>query len=345
MPKRFLIALIVSSLSVTGCELLKQSNLTLSRGSAELVVVPQIVTGGYRAQALVAPFTAKDIDHLVLKLFKLDGQAESPVLDPAGKAVVKVIPGAQLTSAVSFSALLPNTTYRIRAYAYKAEGESPSNLISTGDASSYTDITLTNDDQPVTATLKVKLMDVLFNGQATASGIVVTPGGYTTDEEVSIQLGPITQLIQPESPFWAQHGPELTPGMTWIYEQQMVHQGNPKTVRFRAEITALDASVVTYRIEGTMDGETQSSTGPMERARFGGQLTPMGMVYVVEGQESVTVPAGTFPNAYKLISRSVLEESRVWVVPGIGIVREEVVPIGEFSTTRPSSRQLVEFIP
>ena len=60
-------------------------------------------------------------------------------------------------------------------------------MISTSDAASYTDVTLTSNDRPTLATLRVKLVDVLFDGQATSGGVAVTNGGYSTPGAEAIQ--------------------------------------------------------------------------------------------------------------------------------------------------------------
>lgn len=151
----------------------------IANGQAELQIKPQIVAGGLMTQTVVDNYTSTSVNHLVVKLFKING-SESPVLDGSGNQLAKDIANAQLSGSVSFSNLNANTTYRIRAYAYKAAGTAEADLISTSDVSSYTDVTVGNDDRPTLTTLRVKLIDKVFNGQATASGVVVTNGGLVT---------------------------------------------------------------------------------------------------------------------------------------------------------------------
>lgn len=151
-----------------------------ANGNAELRIQPQILAGGLMTQAVVDNYTSSSINHMVVKLFKVNG-SESPVLDSNSNPLTKDVPNAELSSVVTFGNLNANTTYRIRAYAYQAAGTDEANLISTSDVSSYTDVTLTNNDRPTLTSLRVKLIDKVFNGQATASGVVVTNGGLVTN--------------------------------------------------------------------------------------------------------------------------------------------------------------------
>jgi hypothetical protein len=345
MPKHLLAALIAGSLWLTGCELLTNSTLSLPRGSAALTVRPEILAGGYRTQALVKAYTAEDIDHLTLSLFQLDGTTETPVLDASGKAIAQSIPQARLDESVTFDALLPNATYRIRAFAYKTPGEDPANLISTGDANSYTDVTLGNDDQPVAATLKVKLADVLFNGMATASGIVVIPGGFTSNQGVGFHLGPAAQIIQPNSPFWSEIAPAPVPGMTWVYESWKTSGEETFTATLTFEVLSVNGNEVLYRIDFAQDGAsplTGESSGDL--GRYHGFFEPMDYIFVHQGTESVTVPAGTYPDAVKLVTRNRIEETTVWIVKNIGMVKEEIRPIDTLIPRYPSGRRLKQFI-
>ncbi len=345
MPKTLLAALIAGSLWLTGCELLSNSTLSMPRQSAALTVQPEILAGGYRTHGLVKAYTVEDIDHLLLKLFRLDGASETPVLDGSGKAIAQDIPNDRLDKPITFNSLLPNATYRIRAFAYKAPGESPDNLISTADAHSYTDVTLSNDDRPVTATLKVKLADVLFNGMANASGIVVTPGGFTSNQNVSIHLGPAAQIIQPNSPFWSEHAPAPASGMTWIYESWQAREEETSTATLSFEVLSVNGNEVPYRIAFAIEGrppQTGESSG--ELGRYNGFFEPIDHIFVYQGTESVTVPAGTYPEAVKLVERNNIEETAVWIVKDIGMVKEEIRPIDTLIPRYPSGRRLKQFI-
>lgn len=179
MSKQFLTATIVLvGVLSSGCQSFFAPATGESLGNATLQVQPQLLPGGLMTQAVVNNYTSTDVNHLQIKLFKLNGSSENPVLDGSGNQLFKDIVNADLSKAVTFSNLNANTTYRIRAYAFADAGTA--SLISTSDVNSYTDVTLTSDDRPTLTTLRVKLIDRVFNGQATASGVVVTNGGLVT---------------------------------------------------------------------------------------------------------------------------------------------------------------------
>lgn len=345
MRNRFMAAVIASSLWLTGCDFLNTTNLSLPRGSADLTVVPEILSGGYRSQAIVKAYTAADIDHLMLKLFRLEGGTETPALDADSKPVTKSIPAAKLGENVTFNALLPGTTYRIRAYAYKAAGEDPKDLISAEGAASYTDVTLTHDDRPISATLKVKLADVLFNGTATASGIVVMPGGYATSHGVDIQLGAITEIVPENDPFWAEYSPNLVPGLKLVYEGSTTYQGQTITASMIFEVLSVLGNTITYRYESGTEGQ-EPRTGTMQydlRSYYGYPETKSG-TFVRAGTESVTIPLGTFPEAVKLVYRNALDDTTIWMVKGLGRVKEETNPASAMSPTVPHRTVLKQLI-
>lgn len=139
----------------------------IARGT--VILQPQVTSGTYANKTLVPNYTQSSIEHLILRVYSFDGSEHDLGLE-------KRIPNAQLNNSIVFSNLKANRTYRIKAFAYATTDETQ--LISTEDANSYTDVTLTNDDRPTLANLRIKLIDRDFNGQATASGIVVTPGQY-----------------------------------------------------------------------------------------------------------------------------------------------------------------------
>ncbi|MNK93459.1 Serine/threonine-protein kinase PknD [compost metagenome] len=163
---------------------LGMGQVSVARGQAVLMVKPQVIAGGYKAQALVENYKKSDINHLVIKVFELQGGVEVPVVDDEGNHVQVDLLNSELDVPVKFSNLFRDTTYRIRCYAYKAPGEAPADLISTLDASSYTDVTITNDNAPTVTPLRVRLADVVFNAEFT-SGVDVTDGGF-------VRGGPVT---------------------------------------------------------------------------------------------------------------------------------------------------------
>lgn len=155
--KRWLLA---SCLTFSGCAM----NAAVSQNGV-LILKPQI-TRGQLTQTIVTPYDKASIHHLTLKLF--NGAVDT--------GISKTLLNAQLDNAVVFSNLKDHATYRVKAYAYASTDDSL--LISFDDANSWTDITLTDDDRPTVGNLKVKLIDKAFDGQATASGLTVSPGSY-----------------------------------------------------------------------------------------------------------------------------------------------------------------------
>lgn len=143
-----------------------------------LILQPQTSSGSYATKTTVPINSQATINHLILKLYTVNGSETYT-------GIQKTIPGAQLGNAVVFAGLKANTTYRIKAYAYSSSDEST--LISIDDVDSYTDITLTSDDRPTIASLKVKLKDVPFDGKATSS-IAVTNGSLITNSTESMEI-------------------------------------------------------------------------------------------------------------------------------------------------------------
>lgn len=135
--------------------------------SSTLILKPCISAGSYSTQTVVSPYTQASIEHLVLKLFTVDTVEHDT-------GIQKTLYNADLNKSVVFSNLRTNTHYRIKALAYTAGNVQ----ISTDDANSYTDVILTTDDAPTISPVKVRLIDIGFNGQGTSS-LSVTPGGYS----------------------------------------------------------------------------------------------------------------------------------------------------------------------
>lgn len=150
----------------------------LSVGNAQVLVSPRIREGGYRTQAAVVRYTQDDIDHLVVKVYKLgDGDAEVPVADPkeSGKQLAKVFKHEDLGGSVTIAGLASDTRYRLRAFAYSSAGDDPAHLINDTQTSSAVDIKVETDDRPAVAELPVQLIDKVFDGQGTSS-VEVKPG-------------------------------------------------------------------------------------------------------------------------------------------------------------------------
>lgn len=149
-------------------------------GKGRLQVETIILDGGLFTQALVEPFTRRSIHHLVVRLFRLNENAQQPTVDDQVSPISRDVSQSDLAKVLTFDELSARTRYRIRADAYKAPGIAEGDLISVPGVDSQVDVILADDDRPTLATLKVRLIDVPFLGVATASGIVVTDGGYAS---------------------------------------------------------------------------------------------------------------------------------------------------------------------
>lgn len=156
-------------------------------GYSSLEVRPSIATGPVATQTVVNAYTRSSIHHLVVRLSRLSGDSELPLVDANGQPVGRQVPAAELDRTLVFGRLRANTTYRLRAFAYKDADEGPDSLISTTDAGSYADVPVGHDDRAVPVTLKVTLIDVRFDGQASASGVVVQDGGYSTSGPETVE--------------------------------------------------------------------------------------------------------------------------------------------------------------
>lgn len=137
-------------------------------GDASLAVVPTVHDGGFRTQAVVEPYTKAHVEHVVLKVYKLSGNTETAVTDASSNQVGRDVAKADLDVPVRFSKLRKDTTYRVRAFAYKASGTADADKISVDD-NAYIDIDVERDDRPTVAKLQIGLIGQLFAGQATTS--------------------------------------------------------------------------------------------------------------------------------------------------------------------------------
>lgn len=204
-----------------------------ANGKATVMLMPSITAGSFRTQALVNNYTKASINHLVVKVFRLNGVIEEVLLDDNGNQVSADLTNAELDNPVTFANLFRRTIYRIKCYAYKAPGENPSDLISTQDFQSYTDVVVDDDDRPTVGNLKVRLIDVVFDGEAnTPSGVEVTDGGFISSGPVTIgkatptptpaptaapQPAPVYTVSSNSSFDWMQY--EAVVDVTWNREE------------------------------------------------------------------------------------------------------------------------------
>ncbi len=178
--------LAIASLAIGGCTAL--GTLQLTTGTARLEVLPQFVSGTYRAQALVEPWTPKDVVTVEVRLFTLSSTgAEAPAL-VNGRTVVQVLTGNALAEPFTFTGLAPHSAYRLRARAFKSHVSESSDVISADEAS-FLDVHLQADDRPVVATLSIRLQDVPFDGRGTVPALGLEPGMVVPAGSESLQLG------------------------------------------------------------------------------------------------------------------------------------------------------------
>lgn len=134
-------------------------------GGATLTLTPRYLSGGYHAQAIVPQVDVTSVNHLVLELNRVTAQGEEPVLTSGGVRVAADLTRTELNNAVTFDHLARNTTYRIRAYAYRNAGTDPGDLISVS-SESYVDVAVGDDDRPAMSPLTVKLVATPFAATA-----------------------------------------------------------------------------------------------------------------------------------------------------------------------------------
>jgi hypothetical protein len=182
-------AFFLAAMAVIACAPLAQSALA---PGASLELKAEISAGAYRLQTVRARYTAADINHLLIKLYKVTGGNETAALNGGGQPIQSDVPQASLGGKAVFTNLDFDTTYRVRAYAYATAGTG--SLISTNDSRSYLDVAVGRDDRPVFAALPVQLIDVVFSGEATASGVVVTDGSLVPSATASVSLGAVGEL-------------------------------------------------------------------------------------------------------------------------------------------------------
>lgn len=155
---------------------------SLSQG-AQLVVKPQF--SGISTLADASAYSKQSINRLELQLFTVSNGETTPT------GISRALSNIQLDNAVVFSQLKAHTTYRIKSLAYALDDT----LISSGDADSYTDITIENDDRPTVLPLKVKLIDRVFNAGGTSS-IQIIPGGHTYSGALAVSLPTFQGIVE-----------------------------------------------------------------------------------------------------------------------------------------------------
>lgn len=148
-----------------------------SASTVDLTIRPAFLKGGYQSQAVVEPYTADSVNHLVVTLARMDGNTETPLAEVD-------LPKADLSKGIAFTKLRHDRTYRIRAHAYKASGTHADDLISTDD---QVDLAVGKETEHV-LNLEIRLKNRPFNGKAGLPGIDAQDGQYLFDGPASVTV-------------------------------------------------------------------------------------------------------------------------------------------------------------
>lgn len=162
-------------------------------GKASLTIIPRVSDDRSVQIALAQGYLGSDIEHFDIKLFKVVDGLEQPVLDGSGHQITATGAGTASGKALTIGSLQSNATYRLKAYAYKAAGSDPADLISD-PASSSVDVSVTTDDRPTVASLPVTLINKLFSGAATSS-IALTEGSLLSPGAIQTRFGMLVTTI------------------------------------------------------------------------------------------------------------------------------------------------------
>jgi hypothetical protein len=325
---KFIIPALAGTLFLGGCaELVRNTppSVSTAQNEASIIVRPQVLSGGYRNQA-VPKLTAAQINHLTIQIFELNGVQEAPVLDATGKPVLQDLAKNQLATLLTFSKLKPQTTYRIRAYAYDAPGTLAENLISTTDAGSYVDVAVLEDDRPTSALLKVTLKDVDFDGQGSFQGVTVISGGYHSKGPVTITIG--GALLNEGAP--AEQGmldiyrPNFAAGMTWTYEVVTTRGAVQSTATLTQEISNVTPD------DFTLTETTTPSDDPLNPKTTVKQMTAAGWFPPAAGLKDmgyVTLTLGEVTYAGELTkfaaaTNTTTDHTYYWITAQKGLIQK-----------------------
>lgn len=153
------------------------------------------------------------------------------------------------------------------------------------------------------------------------------------------------EVVPPDSPFWKEIFPEYQLGMAWEYDEERDIQGEHVRAWRRLEVTAVTEDTVTYHVD-FQKGDEDPISGDYEVPlnQYGGYLETGPYTFTGMGTESVTVLAGTFPNAAKLFRAGTPENLTWWVVKGVGVVKEQTEPTTDLLPPAPRKLELREVI-
>lgn len=201
---RNLFGLVATAAVVAGCTayapfdpLQTSGSLLTTEGS--VTVKATFVPGGYtdptpapihevyRIAAVVPNYNQATVDHLKLSLFSVDGEAETPLKDASGSALIKTVSAADAETGLTIPRLTIGKSYRVKATAYKANSGADPVAISSEVTADFT-----LDKLKPKAEFNIRLFDVPFSGQVEFPGFEVTPSGEVTHEgPVVIEIAPV----------------------------------------------------------------------------------------------------------------------------------------------------------
>ena len=353
--KYLIIPALAGTLFLGGCaELLRPTTPTISvvESKAAIVIKTQVQSGGFTTAA-DPRLTANSINHIVLSIFEVAGAAETPVRDAQGNPVTHDLTRANLGSLITFDKLKPQTTYRIRAAAYKAPGTDPGDLISTTDSGSYADVAVENDDRPLVTTLKVKLIDVVFDGQATFNGVTVTPGGYAPSGAVTITITPVEgddDLLDEGSPahqaLLDDYRPVFENGMTWVYQVTRTHGDETTTGTRTVVVSNVTPTTLTRTSTFTPDDDPGNpEVVVLDDFAHEGWFPPATSLNEFQPYETFTLNDQLLTGVAKhgLNDNTDTDHAYLWIAHGIGVVRIQVTMPGDDETPIVETEVLTNF--
>jgi hypothetical protein len=187
MPGSLLPALaLATAFVVAGCVFIPLGKVpkfkveNLAVGAASIKILPRVQAAElatddvkFETQAVMNPWKPADVQKLVLRLYRVGAKELIPIISVAngnggGEQIRKEIRQADLEKVVTFEGLAPNTTYRVRGWAYSQPVEDPT-LVINALSTTFVDIKVADAATPGSGELPVKLIDKFFGGEASTS--------------------------------------------------------------------------------------------------------------------------------------------------------------------------------
>lgn len=147
--------------------------------TARLAAVDQ---QGRSLLAVVVPYGAKDVDHVLVSLHLREGK------QPQGEPILtQRLNQNQLKSLISFTNLSPNQAYAITVKAWAdAKEEQRIDTLSTEAEANTTAFDTTNDNLVDVGAIRLKLRNKIFSGNTTGSALTITEGALGHEGQVGV---------------------------------------------------------------------------------------------------------------------------------------------------------------